>query len=187
MTGLKLRARLQGLLIPLVAVLVLNACTATGMVSAYDPAIEQGIAQYAVNLEEHLVLQVLEKEQPGYVYKQDLSFYAKQKARLGGLVMRAEAADPGKGCAISDAAVKYFGDKLPSQLGTAMKDYNPSGDGCTVVLLKNVRTQLDQIALLEKTMNGLNQAAATDALKISSQAIRAVLALEALKKKGIEK
>lgn len=181
-----LHVKLRSIVALFVMGCVLSACASTGLVSAYDPAIEKGITQYAVNLEEHLVLQVLEKEQSGYVYKQDLNFYAKQKAQLGGLIMRAEAADPGKGCTLSDVAVQYFGDKLPGQLGAVTKDYNPSGDGCTVILLKNVRTQLDQLALLEKTMKGLNQAAATDALKITNQAIRAVLALEALKKKGIE-
>lgn len=179
--------RVRGVVLPLAALLVLSACAATGLTSAYDPAIDKGMTQYAVDLEEHLVLEVLQKEQPGYVYKQDLPFFAKQKARLGGLIMRAEASDPGKGCALSDKAVEYFGDKLPSELGSALKNYNPDGDGCTVIMLKNVRAQLDKIALLEKTMKGLNQAAATDAMNISSQAIRAVLSLEALKKKGIEK
>ncbi|MEG3617096.1 hypothetical protein V5T82_01385 [Magnetovibrio sp. PR-2] len=183
----KVHIRIRGGLASLTAVLILSACAATGWVSPYDATIDKGITQYAVDLQEHMVLQVLQKQQPGYVYKQDLPFFAKQQATLGGLIMRAETSDPGKGCALSDAAVSTFGDKLPSALGAAMKNYNPKGDGCSVILLKNVRAQLDQIALLEKTMKGLNQAAATDAVKISNQAVRAVLSLEALKKKGLKK
>jgi len=176
----------RAFLLPLALWALLSGCANVQLVSAYDAQIDTGVSRYAQDLETYIAKMAGLFGQPEGAYAHNRDFYAEQAGRLGALILRAESTDPGKGCVLSDKAAELLGDRLPAELKSVAKDVSGNGDGCTVRMLKNLKIQLGQLAELQKTMQGLNSAAAVSVLNISSQAIRAVLAVEALKKKGIE-
>lgn len=171
-------------LAPVVVLLLLSGCMSVTLVTPYDAQIDTGMTRYAQDLETFMAKMVALNGKPQGTYQKNIDFYATQTGRLGGLILRAEAQDVGSGCLLSDRAIKYLGKEIPASLKPMADKSQGTSDGCTVQMLKNIRTQLGLLSKLQKAMGGFNQAAAISALKISTQGIRAVLVVEMLKRKG---
>lgn len=169
---------------PLLFMLVLSACSTVTLISPYDEKIESGVTGYAENLSSFLVKMQAANGTPAGKYENNIDFYATQTGVLDGLILRAEAQDTGVGCLLTGKAIKILGDKLPSALRPKPGQTTGTPEGCSVMMVKNIKEQLGIIANIQKSMGGLNADVVKSVQDISMQAIRAVLTVEMLKKKG---
>ncbi|MBL4615632.1 MAG: hypothetical protein JKY27_12260 [Magnetovibrio sp.] len=173
------------LLAPVAALLLLGGCLSVTLVAPYDAQIDNGMTRYAQDLETFIAKMVAVNGQPQGTYQKNIDFYAEQSGRLGGLILRAQAQDPGHGCLLADKTLKILGKQIPAAVKPVAGARGGTAEGCTVMMIQNVKKQLALLAKLQKAIGGLNQATAIDVLNVSTQGIRAVLAVEILKKKGL--
>lgn len=169
---------------PLLFVLALSACSTVTLISPYDEKLEAGVTQYAQDLSSFLVKMQAANGTAAGKYENNIDFYATQTGLLDGLILRAEAQDTGVGCLLTGKAIKILGDKLPAALRPKPGQTTGTPEGCSLMMVKNIKAQLGIIANIHKAMGGLNADAAKSVEDITMQAIRAVLTVEMLKKKG---
>jgi len=137
---------------------------------------------------------------PAGTYDENLRTYNALDAKLGVLIDRARLNGEGVDCALQDRVYRrigtMFGDTtIPPDMRPDPQADGRSESACNVRLLELVRLQLDGIREIhretddcgpEENLSCIPPAAATDALAIANQSIRAVMVVEADKKSGRE-
>ena len=203
MTQLVLKRFAQTIAAPLIAsvtaVWLLAACAGVTLVAPYDEQIDKGLSAYNEDLVSFVANMAFKFGTQAGTYQQNEGFYAKQTGVLQTLILRAEAQDPGKGCLMAGKAVALLGDRIPAGIKPQAGQTAGSTAGCTVRMLQNIKLQLDALRTVhqvekvvslakdgkpEVKMTGINMAEAKSILDGTSRAVRAVLAVEIMKKQG---
>ncbi|WP_448203111.1 hypothetical protein [Azospirillum sp. sgz302134] len=179
----------------LAAVMLATACAALQPMTPYDPEIEKGVTAYHLALETF----ILKMDRLGKVkdaagrYDNNLAFYDDSRAAVDTLTVRAEAQDITRSCVIPDTVRQILGAAggaaLPAPTAPATEaatttDGSGGGVGCTVKMLQNVRSQIDTMALIHQGETYLTGPAAQRVRDITTQALRAILAVELAKKRN---
>jgi hypothetical protein len=192
--------RLAARLLPvcaLVLLLVLAGCTSVQLVSAYDPAIDEGLSRYYQSMS--VFLSHMERAAADNVteaaYATNVGFYEEHGAQIDVLIMRARAAEPKANCIGSDS-VGLLARKLlelkpfAAGVGTLnvdaiVKDLQTAGDGsCTVQILKVVRANHDLTAAIHKHNNTLATPVVAIIKPTIEQGVRIGVTTELAKKRG---
>jgi hypothetical protein len=163
------------------------------LVTPYDEVLDKGVTEFAEQLNSHVKNMADLGGKPEGTYDANVSTYNALDSKLNLLIDRATAESNGTGCKLEgkllDQLHKKLGDKIPSVLvgGVASND-----SGCNERLLVLVKLQLAEIENIHKSLDKcgtgnvscLRPATSKSALDITNQSIRAVLIVEAAKRKG---
>lgn len=173
---------------------ILSNCTSMRFVSPYDEVLDKGVTEFAEQLNTHVKNMANLGGKPEGTFDANVSTYNALSSKLDLLIDRAATESSGSGCKlegkIMEKVKKRFGGAIPPELtGVA----SASGSGCSERLLENVKTQLQAIEDIHKSIDKcpdakgiscLRAATAKSALDITNQSIRAVLVVEDAKRKG---
>ncbi len=199
MMQLVLKRFAQTVATPLAAVWLLAACSGVTLVAPYDEQIDRGLSAYNEELVSFVANMSFKFGTQAGTYKENEDFYARQTGVLQTLILRAEAQDPGKGCLMAGKAVALLGDRIPDLVKPQAGQTTGSTAGCTVQMLQNIKLQLDALQTVhqvekvvslakggkpEVKMTGIKTVEAKSILDGTSRAVRAVLAVEMMKKQG---
>lgn len=189
----------QALIAPLAAVVLLAACGSVTLVAPYDAEIEKRLSTYNEDLVTFVANMSFKYGTHAGTYSENEGFYAQQTGVLQTLILRAEAQDPGKGCLMAGKATELLGARLPGIVSPQSTQATGSTSGCTVKMLQNIKLQLDALRTVHQVkkvvrkaqggqpaveMTGIKTTEAVSIIDGTSRAVRAVLAVELLKKKG---
>jgi hypothetical protein len=192
--------RLAGRLVSvyaLVSILALAGCTSVQLVSAYDPAIDDGLTKYYQSMSVFLshMERAAADNAAEAAYASNVEFYDEHGAQIDALIMRARAAEPKANCTGSDS-VGFLAKKLlelkPFATGVQaldvdqiVNDLQRGGDGsCTVQILKVVRANHDLTAAIHKRNNKLATPVVAIIKPTIEQGVRIGVTTELAKKRG---
>lgn len=178
----------------LLGLATLAGCVSPRIVSPYDEAIDQGMADVAEQLSTHMKNMAELGGQPAGTYAATLTVYNNLDAKLDYLIARASDASDAKACALQDkvlARVKVaMRDALPAELKAAPEANGEQASACNARLLVLVKQQIANIREIHRDLDRcgpekvscLRPATVQDALPIALQTIHAVAVVEAAKK-----
>lgn len=172
--------------------LLATACAVLQPMTPYDPEIEKGVTAYHQSLDSFILKmdRLGRAKDPAGRYDGNLAFYDDARATLDTLVLRAEAQDVTHSCVIPDAVRQILGEAgagalpAPASTGAAAGASTGGGVGCTVTMLRNVRSQIDLLSQIHQAETFLTGPLAQRTRDISSQGLRAILAVELAKKRN---
>jgi hypothetical protein len=178
----------------LLSMFLLSACGGFKLVSDYDPVIDQGVTEFSEQFNTHMKnMGDLGGTLEG-TYQENLRTYNALDAKLEVLTARASARSEGQGCKLQKKIVnrikQVMNDHIPPALQTSDSASEGTADGCNVILLEQVKIQLDSIKNIHKNtdtcgpqkLSCLRPATVKSASSIANQTINAVSVVEVAKK-----
>lgn len=164
--------------------LAIGACQEIRLVTPYDEQLDTGLTEYSEKLNGFLALMPSKFGTPAGVVSANEEFYAERTGQITALLTRAEARDIGKGCLLSNEIRTILRGRVPAEIAPAAQNEEGTSEGCTVILLQNIKSQLPDMKEVHEVSGGINTDLAKSLGDIMNQAIRAAQALEQIKRTG---
>jgi hypothetical protein len=181
----------------LISIVALAGCASVQLVSAYDPAIDEGLTRYYQSMS--VFLSYMERAAADNAaeaaYATNVGFYEEQGAQIDALIMRARAAEPKANCIGSDSVgllarklleLKPFATGVGAvNVDAIVKDLQTGGDGsCTVQILKVVRANHDLTGAIHQHNDKLAKPVVAIIKPTIEQGVRIGVTTELAKKRG---
>ena len=133
------------------------ACTSVQFVAPYDEGIYTGITEYKELLNKHIKdASVMNGLQSGS-FEENQIRYNELEVKIDLLIDRARLQSTGSGCslvpALADRMSLHLRDDMPADLLGAEITEDDNSYGCTEMLLRNVRSQLDQLKTIHREID----------------------------------
>lgn len=182
------------LFLALFMILCFGACSGIRLVSDYDEVIDNGITEFAEQLNTHVKNMGDLAGKPEGTYEANFRTYNALDSKLDVLIARASATSEGNGCKLQKKVLEriksVLKDNMPKQLEYSDSEQDDNSYGCNEQLLRLVKQQLSYIETIHKEtdkcgpedLSCLRPQTVNTALKIANQSINAVVIVEAAKK-----